>query len=144
MPGRYVTCGSSRARARSFRGGPARAMQPGPETVTDGGPLRQEDRVVRAVADGPVAGGGVRPPDSLEAGAEALDGGPRPLVAGVGLERHSEDPPDVEGVPEQEQLHLGVERRPLGRRRVPGAADLGDARWPPVVRRQDAWDAQHL
>ncbi len=50
---------------------------------------------VRTVSSAP---GPVRPHDAVELASDALNGGPRPLVAHVGLQRHPVDLPDLEGV----------------------------------------------
>ena len=61
---------------------------------------------------------------AFEVGTDALDGATAALVAHVGRQRHPGDAPHVEGVDEQQQLGLGVDRRALSVGRQPGPADL--------------------
>ena len=61
-------------------------------------PLRRHDGEAGRGAHRVVGPGPVRPHDAVELAADALDGGPRPLVAHVGLQRHPVDLPHLEGV----------------------------------------------
>ena len=71
--------------------------------------------------------------DPFEAGADAADGVTTALVAGVRRQRHADHAPALEGVGQQQQLGLGVDRRALGVGRQPGAADLDLVRLLPAA-----------
>src|SRR5450432_264762 len=65
-----------------------------------------------------------RAEDAVGLRAQPLDGAARALVALVGLDGHPVALPGLEGMPEQQELRLGVDGRPLRPRREPGVANL--------------------
>ena len=69
---------------------------------------------VRTVSSEP---GPVGPHDPVQLSADALDGGPGPGIADVGLQADPMHPPHLEGVLHHEELRFGVDRRTLGRSR---------------------------
>ena len=70
----------------------------------------------------------MRPPDSFEATADALNRTPGTRVACVGLQRDPQHAPGVEGVAEHEQLGFCVATGALDSGREPGAADFRHGR----------------
>ena len=65
--------------------------------------------------------------DPLEAGGKGLERGARAFVQGIRLELDPHAAERLEGMPEQEELRLGVRAAAPGRARVPGPADLEPA-----------------
>ena len=67
-------------------------------------------------------------PDSLETTADALNRPSGTGIARIGLQRHPQHAPGIEGVAEHQQLGLSVTAGALGRGREPGTADLRHGR----------------
>ena len=83
-----------------------------------------EDRVHHRVAQRPVRHEQVVAQDAVLLRAEPFDRRPGRGVARVGAQFDGDAVQRPEGVVEQQELRLRVDRRPLGGGRVPGAADL--------------------
>ncbi len=111
-------------RRRVRRTGRGRGGDPQLDDVADGRPLLVQDRVERGGPDHPVQAARVRPADPLGGRAQPLDGNPGPGVAGIGPQRDPLHAPALEGVPQHQQLRLGVDAGALRPRRQPGVPDL--------------------
>src|ERR1700691_3196340 len=90
----------------------------------DGRPLGVDDAVNAGVPECAVDAALVLPQYSVELRAQALDGFPAWPVEEVGAELHRDAGERGEGVAEQQQLALRIQRAALHALAVPGRADF--------------------
>ena len=110
--------------ARGVGGRPAGLPRPEAEALAHPGPLGRHDGVVDGVAEGAVVEQHVPAQDALLDRSQPRDRPPRGLVGGARLQRHAPRAELVEGVAEQQQLHLRVGHGALVGPRDPRPADL--------------------
>src|SRR5829696_4492978 len=104
-----------------------RASQSPAQVLAHRRPLAVDDAEVGGVAQPDVGDDHVVPEHPLELGRDRRQGGPRALVAGIGLELDPDAAQRLESVLEHQQLRLDVGAGPPGARLEPGPADLDGA-----------------
>jgi len=88
------------------------------------GPLADNDAVNAGVAQGAVGSPLVIAQHPIQLGAQPFNGAPAPVVKEMGAKLYRYAIQRFEGMGEQHQFALGVDRGPLHALSIPGAADF--------------------
>src|SRR6185437_8338446 len=87
-------------------------------------PFRRDNRIPYRVARNEICRHAMRAQNAFHLPSDALNRGPRSLVAHIGVQAHAKDLPGFKGVGQHQQLGFSIRRRADGRMRQPRVADL--------------------
>ena len=94
------------------------------------GPFRRDDRIAHRITRDEISGHAMRTEYAFKLASDALDRGTGTLIARVRVKADAKDLPDLEGVPQHEELGFGIRtgtNRGLREPRITDLAGIGES-----------------